>query len=846
MESKISPIIEKPQTKEAHERRQMVRELETLSKILYKRLSRREITFGGEDDLYNKAIIKLLYRPFIRQLNHLIEVINYYKQEASEEEIRGIDLQDLEKSVGDLDNYLKNINPRDLENLEELSKKFGNIMELLAEYIKIFRGDKYKSFVKYLSKMLDKSLYFEEQIGLGDNQRESIELEQSTSLVVESINERVLLEQYEEHFDELVDYINDVGIYLEMLREQKSNPEVEVMREVIRLFKEYWRIKDELDRFPFDVYEERKGKKVERVESSRIERLRELFGDNEELFKKVLKNIEEGRSSSLKMHPADLGRILEDRKKELWERLEGLLFGSEEYEFNYDALKAITISILNQLRRELKQGFAVTESLKKKELEIISLLLSGQSVLLEGHTGTGKTAFAIHIAKRMAEAFGVEDTTPIMIFGSIFTSKEDLFGYLGLVGKEGEKEKRFNEIIEEVKGNIRQLLDAVNEIYEGVSDDIKKKYGEDTVKEFIKSAIEDKINEAKEGGVSFQTAFIEGPIIKAMREGKVVIIDEYNFMQPQVLGSLNSILSRISQVYEGTRDKVETFDGRKISIKPGFGIILTGNPADDPRYQGRVEIDHAFRNRFRIFDYNELLPQEVKCNYNNSLIDFNERNEKPIKGRELFQLGLAVLWDRGQLKAPTDVLDQLWMFCSAIKNLQDLYAGKVTEKVLAENTTMSVGAGEFNTPITNRDFLSILRDWKNEGFSKPLEYYIYRNLIRQIKEDNVDRRIIFNIFKYKFVFFAEDNFDTFKTNYENFNEQERPELKYFDMKTIIEAFWGMRFPEDLSDRSIIERSKKVQEMFIIKHKLEEVGKSIEQVGDMISIICDVENEQAKA
>lgn len=90
-------------------------------------------------------------------------------------------------------------------------------------------------------------------------------------------------------------------------------------------------------------------------------------------------------------------------------------------------------------------------------------------------------------------------------------------------------------------------------------------------------------------------AFKEGKLIKAMREGRPVIIDEVNIGDQSVVMRLQDILLR----RPGERIMLQENGGDSIEIQPGFVVFATANEAS-ARYQHRNVLDPAFRDRYEV------------------------------------------------------------------------------------------------------------------------------------------------------------------------------------------------------------------------------------------------------
>lgn len=96
----------------------------------------------------------------------------------------------------------------------------------------------------------------------------------------------------------------------------------------------------------------------------------------------------------------------------------------------------------------------------------------------------------------------------------------------------------------------------------------------------------------EENGASV-SEFVPGPIIRAMEQGKPLILDEINAMPPELLKRLNKIM----QLRPGDRFTVQEDSGRVVEAQSGFCIIATANEKSK-RYKGVDDLSVEFQNRF--------------------------------------------------------------------------------------------------------------------------------------------------------------------------------------------------------------------------------------------------------
>lgn len=98
--------------------------------------------------------------------------------------------------------------------------------------------------------------------------------------------------------------------------------------------------------------------------------------------------------------------------------------------------------------------------------------------------------------------------------------------------------------------------------------------------------------------------FTPGPLLRAMREGRPVILDEVNAMPPEFLKRLNRIL----QLRPGDTLHVQEDTGRPVTIASGFAILATANEQTPHRYRGLDRLSAELINRFGANTYRVHYP----------------------------------------------------------------------------------------------------------------------------------------------------------------------------------------------------------------------------------------------
>ncbi|WP_433742538.1 ATP-binding protein [Falsibacillus pallidus] len=85
--------------------------------------------------------------------------------------------------------------------------------------------------------------------------------------------------------------------------------------------------------------------------------------------------------------------------------------------------------------------------------------------------------------------------------------------------------------------------------------------------------------------------FVEGPVVKAMKSGQLLYIDEINMAKPETLPILNGVLDYRRMI-------TNPFTGEVIKASESFGVIAAINEG----YVGTVALNEALMNRFVVIE----------------------------------------------------------------------------------------------------------------------------------------------------------------------------------------------------------------------------------------------------
>jgi midasin (ATPase involved in ribosome maturation) len=103
---------------------------------------------------------------------------------------------------------------------------------------------------------------------------------------------------------------------------------------------------------------------------------------------------------------------------------------------------------------------------------------------------------------------------------------------------------------------------------------------------------------------NFAFSFVEGSLVKALRRGDWVLLDEVNLASPETLECLSGLLDG------GSVTLTERGDTDPIPRHPDFRLFACMNPPTDI---GKKDLPPGLRNRFTEFYIGELLdPEDLK------------------------------------------------------------------------------------------------------------------------------------------------------------------------------------------------------------------------------------------
>lgn len=123
------------------------------------------------------------------------------------------------------------------------------------------------------------------------------------------------------------------------------------------------------------------------------------------------------------------------------------------------------------------------------------------------------------------------------------------------------------------------------------------------------------------------TYWLDGLLVRAMKEGKWIVLDEINMALPEILSALHSLLDDDRKVV------IKEKDGETIHPHEDFRLFATMNPEDE--YAGTKELNKAFLSRFPVVMNIEYSEKEDLIIQEQAGVDAKVASALVILGREI-------------------------------------------------------------------------------------------------------------------------------------------------------------------------------------------------------------------
>ena len=211
--------------------------------------------------------------------------------------------------------------------------------------------------------------------------------------------------------------------------------------------------------------------------------------------------------------------------------------------------------------------------------ETLRFLAQGLSidanVLLEGETGTSKSAAVVYLA-----ALTRHELMRINLNGQ--TDAGELVGRFMPNPRAGLRRADLEPHLGGLRPDSRIILDQAD----GAGREL------DVVDRLRLAALEGWSVTIEQPWV-----FREGLVVEALRHGAWVLLDEVNLAETSILERINAVLDQPRTLVLTEHDGTRFGAGGDVAIAPGFRMLATMNPAE---YAGRGQLSDAFVNRWTL------------------------------------------------------------------------------------------------------------------------------------------------------------------------------------------------------------------------------------------------------
>lgn len=305
-------------------------------------------------------------------------------------------------------------------------------------------------------------------------------------------------------------------------------------------------------------------------------------------------------------------------------------------QFNIGRVRLRKQKLANRVQKS-KRPFASTAHAKKLLEQIATAVKLSEPVLLVGETGIGKTTVVQQLAESLGHKLIAVNLSQQSEVGDLLggfkpvnvrtlavplkEEFEDLFAATGISASKNQKyfeqvgksfakgqwskvsklwkeaPKMFNQIVEQL-----ERAQSQQETRDGDEQPTKRRKTQSKLQTLLNlrprwNSFSQKLEQfdvqISGGGNSFAFSFMEGNLVKAVRNGDWVLLDEINLASPDTLESIADLLTGPDE-----RPSIllsETGEIEKIVAHPNFRIFGAMNPATDI---GKRDLPTGIRSRF--------------------------------------------------------------------------------------------------------------------------------------------------------------------------------------------------------------------------------------------------------
>ena len=448
---------------------------------------------------------------------------------------------------------------------------------------------------------------------------------------------------------------------------------------------------------------------------------------------------------------------LRDRREATEERLESNMQSNPEAWYVHHL-----ITLRGYKRSLLGEKLVRTPYVEEKFDKVRENIRAAQPVFISGHLGSGKSQLAFQVAEEVYREINPESEEKhpfYRISGDENVTRSDFFGRYVLKGS-----KKDEKLVKEMQEKAERQFDEWAEKQDKKTLEEKGHRQWDLIMAEVHNSLD----------TGNTTEFECGPVYKAMEEGRVLVIDEANAIPHETLICLNDILASVRMTPGKNTITLHHNGGKKVTAKPGFNIILTGNlnTQENNSYVGRQSLDPAFLSRFAKMEY-DYVPQSTEGG-------LDEANMED----ELFHIMLAKVMDRrGNIHLPKGSIEKLWELAKNVRILQESFSGK--RKLKYDGVEKNL---EKNVPSI-RSLVKVFEAWERDEYRHTLDYHLKESFIDEIDDETTDKDFIEQHLRNLGGFFEEgydkpvdrDDFEfTYKEQVAEYAFGEAPEHAYIE------------------------------------------------------------------
>lgn len=377
-------------------------------------------------------------------------------------------------------------------------------------------------------------------------------------------------------------------------------------------------------------------------------------------------------------------RLIEQYEKELQEEEELIARMSEEESIGPRIMRFIELRKYQEAWKNRR--LIEVPSVAKTITRVLENMRNHQPYMLAGHLGSGKT----EIAKQTAKLFMLEHAEDYIPNASEL-SEEELYSRLEPEFFSGSDEASVYDLVGKLKLVGKKVDDSAVVAVQA------KRLATELAEKGIRDVPESDLVKLILGqGSVTETVFNYGPLGRAIKFGKPLIVDEINMIPQDVVAVMNDYLLR----KVGDKVRLQQNGEEEFEIKDGFAVISTLNVG--AQYAGVKDFNAAFRSRW-----------------------VGEEVDYPTIG-ETYDLILTALLrsdvQRLPPNFPAEMYPKLVDLALVVRESQELFTGKTQgQRFMNKVSGMNAANAQLEKiVISTRDLMvKIIKPWLMGGFTKP-------------------------------------------------------------------------------------------------------------------------------